>query len=178
MEITQPGGMAPPRSAALGGFLSRFTTAPWPTRRRTPRAAGLTGREVRALLDRMMTAMDPALEYEIRHEDCTIEFPQSGERFTRDGLRRMQEAFPGGAPDVRLRRLTGGGEVWTSECVVRYTDGTVAHGVDIIEFRDGKVWKETRYFGEPFEPPSWRAALNAGAGPYRAVRPATHGSSE
>jgi SnoaL-like protein len=114
-------------------------------------------REVRELIDRLLETMDPAVEYEARHEDFTVEFPQSGERLDRDGLRKLQEHFPGGAPEIRLRRLTGGGDVWFAESVIRYTDGKVLHGANVIEFRDGKVWKETRYYGEPFEAPAWRA---------------------
>jgi hypothetical protein len=114
-------------------------------------------REVRELFERLIAAMDPALEYEARHEDFTVEFPQSGERMDRDGLRKLQEHFPGGAPEIRLRRLTGAGDVWTGEAVIRYADGTVAHGATIVEFRDGKIWKETRYYAEPFEAPAWRA---------------------
>lgn len=113
--------------------------------------------EVRELMDRLIAAMDPALEYEARHEGFTVEFPQSGERLDRDGLRRLQEHFPGGAPEIRLRRLTGGGDLWVSETVIRYADGKVFHGVSVIEFRDGKIGKETRYFGEPFGVPAWRA---------------------
>jgi hypothetical protein len=113
--------------------------------------------EVRALFERLIAAMDPALEYEARHEDFTLEIPQSGERLGRDGLRRLQESFPGGAPEVRLRRLTGGGDVWVREGVVRYADGRVFHSAMVVEFRDGKIWKETRYYGEPFDPPPWRA---------------------
>jgi hypothetical protein len=29
--------------------------------------------------------------------------------------------------------------------------------VGIMEFRDGKVIRERIYFGEPWEPPAWRA---------------------
>lgn len=113
--------------------------------------------EVRELMDRLLEAMDPALEYEARHEDFTVEFPQSGERMDRDGLRKLHENSPGGTPTIRLRRLTGGGDVWFGETVIRYTDGKVVHGAKVIEFRDGKIWKETRYYGEPFEAPAWRA---------------------
>ena len=113
--------------------------------------------EVRELVERFFEVMDPAVEYEARHEDFTVEFPQSGERLDREGLRKLQEHFPGGAPEIRLRRLTGGGDLWTTEAVIRYADGKVFHGVNIHEFRDGKIWKETRYYGEPFEPPAWRA---------------------
>ena len=116
-------------------------------------------REVRELVERLIAAMDPAAEYEERHEDYLVEFPQSGERLTRDGLRKLQEQFPGGAPRIRLRRLTGSGDAWVGQSVVEYTDSKVLHGVSIIEFRDGKMWRETRYWGEPFEAPAWRSAF-------------------
>ena len=58
--------------------------------------------EVRELMDRLLEAMDPALEYEARHEDYVVEFPQSGERLNRDGLRAMQEAYPNGPPKIHL----------------------------------------------------------------------------
>jgi hypothetical protein len=116
-------------------------------------------REVRQLIDRLIEAMDPALEYEARHEDFTVEFPQSGERLDRDGLRRLQTTFPGGRPPkIDLRRLTGAGDVWFGETVIHYPDGTVAYGVTRVEFRDGKILKETRYYGDPFQVPAWRAA--------------------
>jgi SnoaL-like domain len=115
--------------------------------------------EVRELLDRLIEAMDPALEYEARHEDFTVEFPQSGERMDRDALRKLQEHFPSGAPRIQLRRLIGADNLWIAETVIHYTDGKVLHGANIVEFRDGKIWKETRYYGEPFDPPAWRAGL-------------------
>jgi hypothetical protein len=114
--------------------------------------------EVRALFERLRAAMDPAMEYEARHEDYIVEFPQSGERLDRDGLRRLQETFPGGkAPEIHLRRLTGAGDIWFGETRIEYPDGTVAYGVSRVEFRDGRIWRETRYYAEPFEVPAWRA---------------------
>ena len=115
-------------------------------------------REVRELFERLRTAMDPAVEYKERHEDYLLELPQSGERLDRDGLRRLQESFPGGkAPMIELRRVTGGGDVWFGESIIHYPDGAVVHGVSRVEFRDGKMWRETRYYAEPFEVPAWRA---------------------
>jgi hypothetical protein len=102
--------------------------------------------------------MDPSVEYEERHEDYLLEFPQSGERMDRDGLRKLQEHFPGSArPRIELRRVTGSGDIWFAESVIHYADGTVFHGVGRVEFRDGKMWRETRYYAEPFEPPAWRS---------------------
>ena len=114
--------------------------------------------EVRALFTRLREAMDPAVEYKERHEDYLLEFPQSGERMDRDGLRKLQEHFPGGvAPRIQLRRVTGSGDIWFAESVIHYGDGTVFYGVSRVEFRDGKLWRETRYYAEPFEPPAWRS---------------------
>jgi hypothetical protein len=114
--------------------------------------------EVRELFERLRAAMDPAQEYEVRHEDYLLELPQSGERLDRDGLRRLQTTFPGGmAPRIKLLRLTGGGDVWIGESIIHYADDTVFYGVSRVEFRDGKFWRETRYYAEPFEVPAWRA---------------------
>jgi hypothetical protein len=114
--------------------------------------------EVRELFERLRTVMDPEVEYQHRHEDYLLELPQSGERLDRDGLRRLQMTFPGGMPPrIKLLRLTGGGDVWFGESIIHYPDGTVFYGVSRIEFRDAKMWRETRYYAEPFEVPSWRA---------------------
>mgnify|MGYP003288992066 CR=1 FL=1 len=114
--------------------------------------------EVRELFERLREAMDPAIEYQERHEDYLLELPQSGERMDRDGLRRLQETFPGGiAPKIRLLRVTGSGDVWFGESLIHYADGKVFYGVSRVEFRDGKMWRETRYYAEPFEVPTWRA---------------------
>jgi hypothetical protein len=114
--------------------------------------------EVRELFQRLREAMDPDLEYQHRHEDYVLELPQSGERLDRDGLRRLQTTFPyDKAPDIRLRRVTGSGDVWFGESLIHYADGSVFFGVSRVEFRDGKMWRETRYYAEPFEVPAWRA---------------------
>jgi hypothetical protein len=113
--------------------------------------------DVRELLERLRVAMDPALEYQARHEDFALEMPQSGERLDRDGLRKLQEHFPGGPPEIRLRRLTGQDDLWFVEMEIHYADGKVFFGAKIVEFRDGKILRETRYYGEPFEAPAWRA---------------------
>ena len=115
--------------------------------------------EVRELFERLRTAMDPELEYRHRHEDYQLELPQSGERMSRDDLRRLQTTFPPEqAPKIKLLRVTGGGDVWIAESLIHYADGTVFYGVSRVEFRDGKMWRETRYYAEPFEVPAWRAS--------------------
>jgi hypothetical protein len=115
--------------------------------------------EVRELFERLREAMDPELEYRHRHEDYLLELPQSGERMDRDGLRRLQTTFPHDqAPKIRLLRVTGSGDLWFAESLIHYADGKVFYGVARVEFRDGKMWRETRYYAEPFEVPAWRAS--------------------
>jgi hypothetical protein len=101
--------------------------------------------------------LDAAAEYELRHDDYVMEMPQSGERIRgRDNMRAMQEAFPN-PPDSALRRVVGSGDVWVMEASADYGQGDVYLVTDIFEFRDGKIAKETRYYAQPFEAPSWRA---------------------
>jgi hypothetical protein len=109
---------------------------------------------------------DPELEYGDRHPDCVIEFPQSGEAFDRDGLRGWQREHPGGAPRTKLERLTGHGDEWTLEATLDYGPerGGIWHLVKTLEFKDGKVIRDTRYFAEPFEAPQGRAKWTKGGG--------------
>jgi hypothetical protein len=50
----------------------------------------------------------------------------------------------------------GEGDLWVTEYVIRY-EGQSVQTVSIMEFRDGKVSRETQYFAEPFDAPAWRA---------------------
>jgi ketosteroid isomerase-like protein len=85
-----------------------------------------------------------------------MEMPQSGERIRgRENMRAMQEKYPG-PPSIELRRVVGAGDVWAVEMRSDY-DGRVYHVVMIVEFRDGKIVRETRYYADPFDAPEWRA---------------------
>jgi len=113
----------------------------------------------------------------LRHAEWTAEWPQSGEviRGTRNA-RAIMENYPGGAPRfIKQRRLVGSedrwatsplggayrvageGENWWSEWQMQYPDGRLWSTVMLLELRDGKIWRETQYWAEPFESPSWRA---------------------
>ena len=117
-----------------------------------------TNREiVESLFAEGTLALDAQHEYELRHDDYVMEMPQSGERIRgRDTMRRMQQQFPN-PPQAALRRIVGSGDVWIVEATADYGDGAVFHVADVIEFRDGRIARETRYYAEPFEAPAWRA---------------------
>jgi hypothetical protein len=109
-------------------------------------------------LTELMTALDPEAEYEMRHEDFVADMPQSGERVRgRENMRELQRAYPPETlPNFTVRRVLGGGDVWTLEAEGDY-GGRLFHVVIVFEFRDGKIIRETRYYPEPFEAPEWRA---------------------
>ena len=58
---------------------------------------------------------------------------------------------------MSFRRISGEGDLVVLETELRYADGSVYRGVSIIELRDGRIARETDYFGEPFVAPQWRA---------------------
>ena len=96
----------------------------------------------------------------LRRPDFVMEMPQSGERIRgRDAMRRMQEAFPAGGPQVTLRRVVGAGRVWVAEATNRYGEDAWQVVVVFELDDDGLVARETRYYAQPFEPPEWRAGL-------------------
>ncbi len=96
-------------------------------------------------------------EYNAHHQDYTMEMPQSGERFRgRENMRAFQEAYPT-PPNIQLRRVVVRDGLWVAEGVNDYGGGQVFTIVAIIELREGKMWRDTRYYGEPFEAPEWRS---------------------
>lgn len=97
-------------------------------------------------------------EHAIYATDAILDYPQSGERFRG---RATIAAQRGGHPADRhftVRRITGCGSLWVSECVITY-DGVPSHSVSIMEFADQHVVHETQYFADPFDAPAARAAL-------------------
>ena len=114
---------------------------------------------IRAMLTEMITNLDLEAEYSLRDpEDFVADMPQSNERIRgRENMRELQRAFPPETtPRFTVRRISGGGDVWTVEAVGDY-GGEIFHVVVIFEFRDGKIVRETRYYPQPFEAPPWRA---------------------
>jgi len=100
--------------------------------------------------------LDAEAEYEQRHDDYLMEMPQSGERIRgRDKMRAFQENYPT-PPRIDVRKIREAGDLIVVEAVNDY-EGDVFHAVLIVEFRDGKIVRDTRYYAKPFDPPEWRA---------------------
>jgi len=123
------------------------------------RRIAMEDREFRAALDLHWVASDASdfeREHEIYCEDAVLEYPQSGERIR--GRRNIQ-ASRAAQPNKKrfsVRRILGDGDLWITEFVLTY-DGQPSYTVSIMELKDGKVARETQYFGDPFEPGPSRA---------------------
>jgi hypothetical protein len=101
-------------------------------------------------------ANDFSAEHEIYHEDAVLEYPQSRERICgRQNIQASREAQPN-SKRFTIRRILGHGNIWISEFILSY-DGRPSYSVSIMEFKKGRVAKETQYFGDPFEPGPSRA---------------------
>jgi hypothetical protein len=116
-------------------------------------------REIRAALDLHWAASDTndfEVEHQIYREDAVLEYPQSGEHI--HGRRHIQASRFAQPNQKRfvVRRILGTGDLWVTEFVLTY-DGQPSYTVSIMEFREGKVARETQYFGDAFEPGPSRA---------------------
>lgn len=93
-------------------------------------------------------------------DDFVQEWPQSGERLTKEASQRLSTAYPemtGTTPAFTYKRMLGGGDVFVIEGTIDYGDGIPVSYVGIGEVRDGKVSKMTEFFANPFPAPAWRA---------------------
>jgi hypothetical protein len=117
--------------------------------------------EIRQALDRHWAASD-ANDFDVEHDiyrtDALLEYPQSGERIKGRHTIQASRAAQPNAKRFGVRRIVGKGDLWVTELIITY-DGRPSYSVSIMEFLDGKVARETQYFGDPFDPGPSRAHL-------------------
>ncbi len=113
----------------------------------------MADQDIRTALDRHWAASDAGdddAEDEIYHDDVVLEYPQSGERIRgRLAIRTTRGLLPN--KHFVIRRILGHGDLLITEYVITY-DGKPSYTVSIMEFREGKVFRETQYFADPFAP--------------------------
>ena len=125
--------------------------------RRVPNLEEMDERETYRFLTELFSNLSAQQEYDLRHEDYIMEMPQSGESIRgREKMREFQEAYPN-PPSIRLRRVLARDGLWVVEGVNDYGGSQVFDVVLIVELKDGKMWRDRRYYAEPFEAPEWRA---------------------
>ena len=115
--------------------------------------------EIREALDRHWAASDANdfdVEHDIYRDDAVLEYPQSDERIRgRHNIEASRTAQPN-RKRFSVRRIVGTGHLWVTEFILTY-DGQPSWSVSVMEFMDGKVARETQFFGDPFEPGPSRA---------------------
>ena len=121
-------------------------------------------REMAAAFEKVLQAGDfqgmQGLVQEYGTDDFIEEWPQSGERLTKQASMQLGEKYAemsGTNPKFTYKRMLGGGDIFVVEGTIDYGDGIPVSYVGIGEVRDGKVAKVTEYFANPFEAPAWRA---------------------
>ena len=116
--------------------------------------------KIKQALDRHWAASaagDQVIEHDIYCNDVVCEYPQSGEVIHgRENLKALRSHHPDKPSGFAVRRIVGNGNLWVSEYVISYKRKD-AYTVSIMEFRDGKVARETQYFTDSFPAPAWRA---------------------
>lgn len=109
-------------------------------------------RLIKCINEKKIEVMD-----ELFHEDSIMDWPQSGEQVLGgDNRRGVYNAFPK-LPKITPRRMIGSGDLVVAEATLDYGGNVKYKTVFIFEFRDGKIARETAYWSEPFEAPSWRS---------------------
>jgi ketosteroid isomerase-like protein len=84
------------------------------------------------------------------HDDFTMNWPQSGERFRgkADSLAALQ-ATPEKPELAGEPRVVGEGNVWVLMMPLRY-GSEIHHYAGVFELEDGKIRRSTEFFGAPF----------------------------
>jgi hypothetical protein len=106
---------------------------------------------------RASAAGDTKREHDIYDDDAICDYPQSGERILgRGNIEALRSHHPDKPSGFNVKRMLGNGNLWVTEYTILYR-GRPSYTVSIMEFRNGKVMRETQYFADPFEAPPWRS---------------------
>jgi hypothetical protein len=130
--------------------------------RRAPNLEEMDERRAHRFLTGLMSTQSAEEDHAMRHERYALEIPQSGERVQGRGEMRefqaaeYEAAYPN-PPTMRLGRVLVREGLRVVERVDDHGGGRVYDIVAIVELRDGKMFRETRYYAVPFEAPEWRA---------------------
>jgi hypothetical protein len=83
---------------------------------------------------------------EIYTEDAVLELPQSGQTISgREKIGKYRAAK--GEKIVRIERVRGRADLWITE-YLRNKNWRLHNFISIMEFRDGKIIRETEYYAE------------------------------
>src|SRR4051794_9976403 len=102
-------------------------------KQQVPNLEEMDEQQAQHFLAELFSHLSPEEEYAVRHEDYTMEMPQSDERIRgRQNMRAFQEAYPT-PPSIKLHRVLVRDRLWVAEGVNDYGGGQVFTIVAIIE---------------------------------------------
>ena len=104
-----------------------------------------------------MQANDFRAAGELLHDEFVLDWPQSGERIRgRANFVAVNENYPAaGRWHFSVHRLIADGHEVATD--VSVTDGAVtARAITFSTVRDGRIWRQTEYWPDPFPPAAWR----------------------
>ena len=114
---------------------------------------------VEKLFFERLQTLSPEAEYELRDPEYMMEMAAIGKRIRgRDKMRALQQAFAA-PPTFRPRRVAGSGDVFVVEGAGDY-GGQIFHVVDMVEFRDDKIARETQLLRRAFRGSAMAGALD------------------
>lgn len=105
-----------------------------------------------------MHSNDWRLAADFLHDDYILEWPQSGERVRgRVNFILINENYPAhGRWSFTILELVAEDHQVVSH--VEVTDGTItARAITFSTIRDGKIWRQTEFWPDAFEPAAWRS---------------------
>ena len=127
-------------------------------RQREPDLEKMDERAAHEFLTELYSLLSAEAEDRIRHDEYTMEWPQSGERLRgRRKMKAFQESNAGSRPPRWVRRVLVREGLWVVEGSVDYGGGREGDFVLILELREGKVFRETRYYADRLEASEARA---------------------
>jgi hypothetical protein len=125
---------------------------------REPDLEKMDERAAHEFLTELYSLLNAEAEDRIRHDEYTMEWPQSGERLRgRDTMKAFQESNAGSRPPRWVRRVVVREGLWVVEGSVDYGGGREGDFVLILELREGRIFKETRYYADRLEASEARA---------------------
>ncbi len=113
--------------------------------------------EVAVELWNAMEAREWSMVRDLLAPEFRAVFPQSGERFDRDGYLKLNREYPG-EWHIRICTVVESVEWIVTEIEVDI-DGRTDRAVSFFQVRSGKVTALREFWPEPFAVPEWRRDL-------------------
>lgn len=92
-------------------------------------------------------------------DNAVLEFVQSGEQIVgKANIVASREAYPGRPVTFEVVRVTGSGDLWVAELILRFGGAEPHYVAAVLDLDDRHIDRERIYIAEPWDPPAYRAA--------------------